>query len=374
MSEDKVTRPHGASRRWMFLGIGVLAVLSISLVASRVRQRLEPPVVQPVPPLAVKVEVIEPAAFAVTRSYVGTIEAVERVVLSAEITGRVLSVPRREGQLVESGQLLVEIDDEEESREIGRLRAALRRLQADRAFWEKQLERDRSLFEGKSISQEKLEDTVRRLEGLQAGIQESEQVLALAAARRAYGRIKAPFAGLIQAVMIHPGELAIAGRPLLELVGKKSQKAVANVPQVDLAMLEQGLRVRLSAPSLSAPIDASVDRVYPALDVVSRTATIEIFLPSSELRPGMVVTLEVFLEEQGNALLIPRQALHTIGAEEGVFVALDGVASWRPVVKGAAQGGKVVLASGIVAGDAVIVTPNPQLKDRRSIQVWDDRS
>ncbi len=93
------------------------------------------------------------------------------------------------------------------------------------------------MLAGRSISLEKLDETVRRLDGLRASIQESEQVLALARARRGYGEVRAPFAGVIQAVMIHPGELAMAGKTLLELVGEAALKAVANIPQVDLPKL-----------------------------------------------------------------------------------------------------------------------------------------
>ena len=390
MNENTMMTPRQTSKRWLLLVLGVLGTLFLLAIATRIQQRLKPPAVASVPPLAVRVEVVGPLTYTVSRSYVGTVEAVDRVVLSAEITGRVLSVSRREGQLFSKGQVLVKIDDEEESRELGRLRAALRRLQADLTFWENQLERDRTLFKGNSISREKLDDTVRRVEGLQASVQESEQGLALAGARRAYGEIRAPFAGLVQAVMIHPGELAVAGRPLLELVGEDSLKAVANVPQVDLPELKVGQPVKVTEPSLNEAAYATegtegargtevtlakVDRVYPALDVLSRTATIEAFLPSNELlRPGMVVTLDVSLEEKTDAFLVPRQALRTIGTEDGVFLAVDGAAVWRPVVQGEAQAGKVEVMSGLVAGDAVITTPNPQLRDGRAILVWEDRT
>jgi hypothetical protein len=115
-----------------------------------------------------------------------------------------------------------------------------------------------------------------------------------------------------------------------------------------------------------------VARIYPALDVLSRSATFEVFLPPGEaLRPGMVVTMEVFLEEAEGILIVPRQALRRVRGIEGVFIAQDGVAAWRPVETGSAQGRGVSVLSGLVAGDAVIVTPNPQLQEGRAIRVWE---
>ncbi len=368
MNENLEALSAPSPRRRVLLVALVLGILFLLFVGFRIRERLATPPPQPFLPLAVRTEVLEPTSFAVTRSYVGTLEAVERVVLSAELTGRVLTVPRREGQLVEAGDLLVKIDDEEEGREIDRLRAVQRRLKADLAFLEPQLERDRKLLEGRSLSQETYDETLRRLDGLRASLEESEQVLATAVARRGYGEVRAPFAGVIQSVMIQPGELAVGGKPLLELVGGTALKAVANVPQVDLPKLALGQRVSLTTASDAAAIGGVVDRIYPALDALSRTATVESFLPTSDrLRPGMVVTVKVFLEEADGVLTVPRQALRTAKTEEGVFVAEGDVASWRPVMTGAAQGPRVRVVSGLSVGDVVIVTPNPQLREGRAI-------
>lgn len=373
MNKNAATHPPASPRRRQKHVATVLGVLLLLFIGMRIRERQKPPPLQPRPPLAVRTQVLEPVSFALTRTYVGTIEAVQRVVLSTELTGRVLSVPWREGQLVGEGELLVKIDDEEESREIGRIEAGLRRLKADLAFWEPQLDRDRKLLEGRSISRERHDETVRRLDGLRASIQENEQALALARVRRAYSEVRAPFAGAIQSVGAQPGELALPGMKLIELVGENALKAVANVPQVDLRMLAKGQRVLLTTPAETGDVEAVVDRVYPALDALSRTATVEVFLPPGQsLRPGMVVTLEIYLEETDNVLVVARQALRSAKSGEGVFVAREGVAAWQPVVTGAAQGHLVSLVSGLAAGDAVIVTPNPQLKEGREILVWEE--
>ncbi len=352
--------------------IAVLAVLVlVLLIVVRVRQKLQPPPEVALRPLAVKVTKLEAEPFAVSRTYIGTLVAAERVVISAELTGRVRRLPFREGQTVRRGDLLAVIDDTEEGKEIRRLEAGLVKLGTDLRFWEAEYERDQILFAGRSISQEKLDETTRQRDGLLAAMEQSRQGLALAQTRRSYGRVVAPFDGVVQAVHTQPGELAVMGKPLLELVGDSALKATAQVPQVDLNELRQGQRVVVKAAVVDRGLPAVVDRVYPALDARSRTATIEAFVaPVAGLQPGMVVSLTVFRSEHEEVILLPRQALRTTESGEGVFVVRDEHAVWRPVVTGEAQGRKVAVVSGVAAGDEVILTPSPQLRDGRAVQVW----
>jgi RND family efflux transporter MFP subunit len=227
------------------------------------------------------------------------------------------------------------------------------------------------LFEGRSISQEKLDETTRQRDGILATIEQSRQALALAETRRSYGRVFAPFDGVVQAVSTQPGELAVIGKPLLELVGRSALKAVAQVPQVDLSELKKGQRVSLQVASRGEPLAAVVDRIYPALDAHSRTATIEVFLSAVPgLQPGMVVAVTVYRNEVEDVLLLPRQSIRTTDTGEGVFVVIEDRAAWRPVVTGDAQGGRITVLSGVAAGDEVILTPSPELRDGRGVQVW----
>jgi RND family efflux transporter MFP subunit len=371
MSEEKHNRTSPKVSHLQRTIPVLVAVALVFLTVVRMRQRLEPPPEVMARPLAVKVQKLEPVSFALSRTYIGTLVAADRVVISAELTGRVKRLPFREGQEVRRGDLLVALDDTEEGKEIRRLEAGLKKLESDLRFWNAEYERDQTLFKGRSVSQEKLDETIRQRDGSRALIEQSREALALAETRRSYGRVVAPFDGFVQAVNTLPGELAVMGRPLLELVGNSALKATVQVPQVDLVELKMGQRVSLQILSRDEPLAATVDRIYPALDVHSRTATIEAFLPSTAgLRPGMVVSVTVFRKEVEDALLLPRQSIRSTATGEGVFVVVEDRAVWRPVVTGDAQGRSITVLSGISAGDDVILTPSPRLKDGRAVQSW----
>ena len=352
--------------------IAILALLVlVLLIVVRVRQKLQPPPPVVQRPLAVKVTELQPEPFAASRTYIGTLVAADRVVISAELTGRVRRLPFREGQSVHRGDLLAQIDDTQEGKEIRRQEAGLTKLAADLRFWDAEYARDQILFAGRSISQEKLDGTIRQRDGLLAAMEQSRQALELARTRRGYGRVLAPFDGVVQAVHTQPGELAVMGKPLLELVGDSALKATAQVPQIDLGELYPGQRVVVTAAAIDGELTAVVDRLYPALDARSRTATLEAFLPpTAGLQPGMVVSLIVYRSQSEAVLLLPRQAIRSTADGEGVFVVVDERAVWRPVVTGEAQGRQVVVVSGLVVGDEVILTPSPQLRDGRAVQVW----
>ena len=357
--------------------LALLAVLVlVVLIVVRVRQQLQPPAPVSQRPLAVKVTALRPEPFAANRTYIGTLVAAQRVVISAELTGRVRRLPLREGQSVRRGDLLAEIDDTQEGKEIRRLEAGLTKLAADLRFWNAEYERDQLLFAGRSISQEKLDGTIRQRDGLLAAMEQSRQGLEQARTRRSYGRVLAPFDGVVQKVHTQPGELAVMGKPLLELVGDSALKATAQVPQIDLQELRQGQRVVVrstvaTTAAMQEGLPAVVDRLYPALDARSRTATLEAFLPPTPgLQPGMVVSLTVYRSEPEEVLLLSRQAVRATREGEGVFVVVDDHARWRPVVTGEAQGRKVSVLSGLAEGDQVILTPSPQLRDGQAVQVW----
>lgn len=343
---------------------GLLSVVAV-VAGLRLQERMQPPPMQVRPPLAVKVVTLEPGTFVLTRRYTGSIEAEQRVVLSAQLTASVTAVPHREGAPVRAGDLLVRLDQSEQAQEIQRMNAAGARIKADLAFWQGQRARDEALFRDRVIPERAVEETRRTVAGLEASLRENRHALETAYTRRGYAEVRAPFDGVVQKVHVLPGELAVPGKPLLEVVAAEPLKAVVPVPQTDLADLRSGLAVRIEVLAADGAWEGRVDRVYPALDTATRSATLETFLPKglTALRPGMVATVDVQLVRREDVLTVPRQAVQERGEASGVFVVEEDRARWRPVTVGPAQGGAVLIEQGLQSGARVIVTPDPGLTD-----------
>lgn len=354
------------------LVFGLVAVAG--LVGARLYERLQPVPAEPVLPLAVETQVIQPSPFVHSIHTTGTVEAEHRVTISAQLAAPVLAVPFREGSRVTQGDILVQLDDAEPRREVARLEAASDRVATDLAFWRNQLEADRRLLASKSISRRAFDETERQVASLQATLRETQQALQQARIQLGYAVLRAPYDCYIQTVRVLPGDLVQFGTPMLELLAVAPLKIVASLPEADLVEVHQKQTVRAHIPAVGRTWTVALDRIYPRLERGTRSATIEIFLPtgSESVRPGMAADVDIIRSQTEDDLVIPHQALRDLHGETGVFVLVDGEARWRKVRVGAAQNGLAQILDGLRQGDELIVTPHPQLADARPVVARND--
>lgn len=340
-------------------------VAAAGLIAFRVtslRGDVPPP---DTPVLAVVVEELREQPLEVFREYTGTIAAQHRFAVAAQVGGTVLSVPKREGERVLAGDLLAQLDATEPRAEVRRLEASIERLAADLDYWQAQLVRHRSLFATQAISEQALDDNERQVRSLTASLKEARQSLKQARTRLGYTEIRAPSDGFVQTVFAQPGDLARANAPLLELLDDGALKVIVALPQADLATLTPGTPAVVTVGNEPVAVDGQLDRLYPALDTPTRTATAEVFLAntSAGLRPGMLASVSLRLVRIDAALTVPVHAVHARQGIEGVFILDHDVAHWEPVKTGHTVGQRVQIVAGLTPGSPVIVTPDTRLAD-----------
>jgi RND family efflux transporter MFP subunit len=361
-------------RRLTSVGLLIVLLLVAVLVGVRLYTRLQPVAVSPVPPLVVETRTLAPQSFVQRLHTTGTLEAEHRVVLSAQLAARIDDLPWREGARVEQGDILVQLDESEARQEVARLQATADRVTADLGFWRQQLETDRRLLKTDSISRRSFDETQRQVSTLEAALRETRQSLQSARIRLEYARVRAPFDAYVQTVYRLPGEFVQPGTALLEIIAADPLKAVVSVAEGDVSALQRGGRAQIRVPAAGMSWPGKVDRIYPALERVTRSATVELFLPPglAAVRPGMAVTVDFELSRSDQAIVIPRQALRERAGESGAFVLADGMASWRSVLPGPAQDDGLRILAGLNAGDELIITPHPQLADRRPVTARND--
>ncbi|MFU8819019.1 MAG: efflux RND transporter periplasmic adaptor subunit [Desulfurivibrio sp.] len=351
-------------------------LMLVALVGWRLYQITRPlPPPRTTPPL-VEIQPLVLEEFQAWLSYVGTVEARRRATVSALVGGRLAELPRRAGETVAAGELLVRLDQRELQAERERLVAGLAGAEAEADFWRRRLASEESLLAQGAISRLEVDTTRRILHTAEAARREKGKALEVARLRYAHAEIRAPFAGMIARVHVDPEETVGIGQPLLDLVSHQELKAVIPVPQNDLADLAEGqtARLRMTAPEISWP--ARVDRRHPDLDRQSRSGTLEIFFPndfseeSRQLRPGMAIQAEILQTTVVDALLVPGSALHQRGEARGVFLYRDGLAHWQPVRTGpTTTDGRVRIQAGLSPGEQLIITPHPELADGRPVRI-----
>jgi RND family efflux transporter MFP subunit len=195
----------------------------------------------------------------------------------------------------------------------------------------------------------------------------------LAAAQTMSGRavVRATFSGVIAKRFHNPGDLveASAGDPVLRVVDPDRLEVVASIPLSDASRVEVGAPGRLvSAPINAADVHVKVLTRPAAVEPGTAAVPVRLGFTSPVAIPvGTPVQLEIGAEEHRDVVLVPVAALIREGDETAAFVASGGQASRRPVRIGLTDGTNVEIASGIDAGERVIVDGQAGLPDAAAI-------
>jgi len=280
--------------------------------------------------------------------------------LAPSVAGVVTAVKCAEGQRVEKGAVLFQLDSRAADVAADKARKAVE-------FAEKNFERQQKLMQVEGTSQKTL------LEAEQA-LAAARNELAAAQTQQTLLQVQAPFAGTLTRVNAKPGEAVDLTATLAELVDLDRLVVSANVPSAELAALKTGQRAEVLADKSAAPVSASVVSISPQVDAKTGTALVRVALPAnSVLRPGQFVTLRIVSEEHRDRLAVPVESL-VKNSEGGTVIALvQGDKAVQKAVKaGLRDGGFIEIeADGLLAEMSVVTEGAYGLPKATKIRVLD---
>lgn len=328
---------------------------------------------------------------------VGTVRARTTAVIASKVMGYVQQVSVQVGDRVRDGQPLVTLDARD-------LEANLRRAEAGRAeavsaqpevengiaaakanydLAQATFRRIDDLASKKSVSNQEFDEASARLkaaqanyemaqakrEQLQSKIAQAEQEQRAARIMRDYAAITAPFAGVVTAKSVDPGNLAAPGAPLLTIEREGGYRLEAEIDESKLPAVRAGQSVKVTLDALGRTFDARVSEVVPSVDAASRAYTVKIDLPAvPQLRSGLFGKASFSLGSR-QGLAIPAKALQQNGQLQSVFVVANGEARTRLITAGRRFDDAVEVLSGLNAGEIVVVAPPPALADGDCVEV-----
>jgi membrane fusion protein (multidrug efflux system) len=289
----------------------------------------------------------------------GTLEAENEVDIVARTSGPIVELAVEETDHVQSGQLLIRIDDTElrSQKEISRVDLNEATLAYDRV---------QKLAGEELISVEEFEQAQARYESAQAQIAGIDIQLD-------YTRIVAPFGGQIIERYVKFAEHVSAGQPLFRIADFDPLLCPIQVPERSLSSLRKGQRAYLTVEAWPGQkFDARVLRISPVVDSTTGTikVTLQVDVPG-RLRPGMFASVYVETATHDGVRVIPKSALSLDSIGDTVFVANGDTASRRDVRLGFREGDFVEVLDGIDVGDPVIVVGQDGLSDGTQIQLLD---
>jgi RND family efflux transporter MFP subunit len=298
----------------------------------------------------------------------GTVTALQTVDLRAQVTSTVREVHIREGQNVAKGDLLFTLDDRVEVALSQKAVAQVEKDKADLATAERNLKRQKDLFDQKFISQAALDTAQNQVDTLKGQIAVDMAAADGARIARGFSEIRAPFAGRTGVIGVRAGSLVqpsanTASSPPLVTITQIDPISVSfTLPEKELPALQQALArgtvtVTAAPPNGGESFSGKVSFVDNAVDSTTGTIRVKADFANSKLAlwPGMYVNVEVSPRVLQNATVIPAQAVQTGPDSRFVFVVgEDRKVASRPVTLSYIEE-KFAVVQGLEPGARVIV-------------------
>lgn len=355
---------------------GFFTILCLSAIVSLAGcsdKRREADKQQGVAAVAIKgiaLEAVTSAARAETVEVVGTVRARTSAVVSTRIPGSVTLLRVREGDRVTRGQLLLQLDAQENQAtaamavagidEAGRgLDEALSRKRlADTTF-----ERYQKLFSEQAVTRQEFDTRQTEKELAAQGVARSEARLKqaregsrAAATMAGYTRIVSPISGVITGKSVDLGATVFPGQPLLTIEEGGNYQLELAVPESQGIRIKSGTAVQVALDALGSSFSAVIAEVVPAADPASRTITVKIPVNRNGVKSGMFGRGSISLGTTVNGITVPKQSIREQGAMTSVWVLDTGnIARLRIVKSGEVRGGRTEILSGLTDGERVVV-------------------
>lgn len=327
-------------------------LLPVLLLAACGRHGPSTPPSASLPAVTVKVETAKWNPRMAVEDVVGTVRSKQRAVVEAKVSGRVLEYTATPGAMVKAGDLLAQLDVREIQAKVDQARAMLD--QAKRDF-----DRQKQLIASNATTRQEFDAAEARVKIGAGAVNEAETMMS-------YAQVTAPFDGVVTRKLADVGDLAMPGKPLLEIEAPTSLRFEADLPEAILDRVKLGAKMPVR---LAKVVEGTVSEISPVADPVSRTFNVKLDLPPTEgLRTGQFGRVSVPVAEV-RLLLVPQSAVLKRGQMELVFVATDGKAALRLVKTGKVLDDRVEVLSGIEEDEQVIVSGVARLTDGQPVTV-----
>jgi RND family efflux transporter MFP subunit len=306
------------------------------------------------PSATVRVQTIESIKQPAVEEVVGTVQPKLQAVIEAKVSGRITRLPVILGQSVKQGDVLVELATQEIQARLDQANAAFR--QADLDFT-----RTANLRKQNAATQAEMDAAQARYNVAKATVAEAE-------ALSGYAKIPAPFDGVVARKLADEGDLAMPGKPLLELEGRAGLRLVADVPSLLASLVLPEAKLSVRVETLPDVITGTLAEISPAADPASRTVRVKVDLPETAgLRAGQFGRLALLVGE-ATFLFVPPPALVRRGQLEILFVAAGGKAQMRLVRAGKETPQGIEILTGLGPGESVVVEGAGNLRDGQPLQ------
>ena len=349
-----------------------------------------------------------------------TVQTRHRATVGVQMAGTVVAVQVMEGDRIQPGQGLLQLDDRELRAAAQAAELAVTQAELKRQSWREvqapvareaeqqmlanlvqarvQLERQQALVQQGFIGQAALDESWRAFrvaqaqassaqvqsrahapDGLEQSLAQSAWLLAqanwaAARARLSYTEVRASFAGQVVSRHVEPGDTVQPGKALLVLVPEGVTELVALIDERNLSLLRPGQPAVASADAYpQRQFAAVVSRIAPSVDAQRGAVQVNLTVatPPAYLREDMTISVEIEVLRKPAALTLPLEAVHDIESGHPWVWRVDDQdrVHRTPVTLGVRAGSRVEVMSGVSTGSRVVDVAAAGLKAGQRIRV-----
>ncbi|MEX0646809.1 MAG: efflux RND transporter periplasmic adaptor subunit [Balneolaceae bacterium] len=338
----------------------LLTVFCISLFSNCAGDSQSQPAEETETANAIPVEAREAIRGDVSAYYTGTatLEAEEEAHAITNVRGVIRRIYVEEGDAVEAGQVLAQLEEEQLQIEVNRAKATMDRLYND-------FSRNRDLFERNLISAEAYDNSRFEYETQKANYE-------LASLNLERSAIRSPISGIITDRMVKTGNLVNTNEQLFKIANFDPLLAMLHVPEHEMKKMQKGQKVFLRADALpDTDFEGEVLRIRPVINAQTGTfrVTVAVSDPAGQLKPGMFSRIRVVYDTRYNTLILPKEAVITEDINQSVFLLRENIAFKQPVKTGYVNGQNIEILEGINEGDLVVTIGQNSLRDSSLVEV-----
>lgn len=336
-------------------------------------------------PVPVRVVTASAADLRVQIKTIGTVTPLNTVVVQSRVTGILQKVAFTEGNKVEQGQLLAEIEPADYQIQLAQAQGQLDQNLAQLKNAEADLQLYSKLREQSSISAQQYNQQQALVAQLKGTIKSNQAQIDAAKLQLSYTRIHAPISGRLGLRRVDPGNLIQANNTegLVTITQSSPIAVVFAIAESQLLPVRDAVRrgesltveawdrseQQLLSQGLLTILDNQIDTATGTLRLKAEFAN-----EQEELFPNQFVNVRLNVAVQQGAVTIPQDAVQYGSAGNYVYVIEQNKAQIRQVKLGAADNGLVAVEDGLQTGDLVVLEGLDRLRPGRAVEVITDQS
>lgn len=290
--------------------------------------------------------------------------------VSTSQTGTIKKLLVNEGDVIKAGDLLILLDESELLTSIKQAESAVQAAKISLKDSDKDYKTAKQLIQKKLLPTEKFRKTKVQLDLAKSQLEQANSELKRQQARKPYYRITSPINARIVKRWVTQGDLAMTGKPLLQLEATKGMEFETALPAKWINQVHIGDHYQLKLHNQNKPITAKVSHIVQSANRITQTCQLKLALPESvNLEAGLSGQIDFVIAKE-KYRLIPISSLIKKAGVQGVFrLDTNHKAQFTPVKTERSWKQYQLVLSGLNVGEKVVINPPIELRDGMSVNV-----